>query len=407
MVSSIDSTIKSCIQNSRALNFDDVMWKSISEYGHLTAVNAKEIGLVNALPSVSPLCFMLKANKLVKEKAMLEEKFGLDIASNTFNSTDAVSVVKYKQMLDKRSNIEKLGKEINSKLQRLSELSTATSLLLSSFGFRPDKSSKKEKIAVVTVNGSIDNTVSYRVNQSIQKIRDDKEVKCLVLRVNSPGGSVVSSEAILEELKTLRVVRYLPVAFILDLCLNCQLNSVLFFLNSQPVICSMGSYAASGGYYISTNSKRIFAQPTTLTGSIGVFLIKFDATNFAKSYGICSDYYPYGNHGAAAGPLTPLTPGTKANLERLCLNFYDYFKQIVADARSMSDDEVENVAQGRVWTGEEAKEVGLIGKTTIMLCLDIKLLLKFSSIFIRCTWWIRQSHIICQMYIHKQRKRDS
>jgi hypothetical protein len=206
MVSSIDDTIKSCIQNARAINFDDVMWKSISEYGHLTATNAKEIGLVNAIPSVSPLSFMVKANKIVKGKTTLEEKFGLEIASTTFNSTDEVSVVKYKQMLDRRSKLQKFDKEINDKLYRLSELSTATSLILSSFGFRPDKSSRKEKVAVVTVNGSIDNTVSYRVIQSIQKIRDDKEVKCLVLRVNTPGGSVVSSEAILEELKTLRVV---------------------------------------------------------------------------------------------------------------------------------------------------------------------------------------------------------
>ena len=125
----------------------------------------------------------------------------------------------------------------------------------------------------------------------------------------------------------------------------------------------MGSYEASGGYYIATNSKRIFAQPTTLTGSIGVFLVKFDASNWAKSYGIRSDYHPHGSHGATAHPLAPLTPGMKDNLERLALGFYDYFKQIVADARSLNLDEVENVAQGRVWTGEQAKEVGLVGKT--------------------------------------------
>ena len=125
----------------------------------------------------------------------------------------------------------------------------------------------------------------------------------------------------------------------------------------------MGSYAASGGYYIATNSKRIFAQPTTLTGSIGVFLVKFDATNWAKSYGIRSDYHPHGSHGAAAHPLTPLTPGMKNNLERLAQGFYDYFKQIVSDARSLTAEEVEAVAQGRVWTGEQAKEVGLVGKS--------------------------------------------
>lgn len=206
MVASLNDTIKSCIQNSRALKFDDVMWKSISGYGHLTASNAKEIGLVGSLPPVSPLSFMLKANKIVKDKTKLEDKFGLEIASSTFNGTDSVSVVDYKRMLDKRMKLEKMYANINNKLHRLSELSTATSLLLSGLGIHPDKSSKEEKVAVVTVNGSIDSAVSFRVIQSIRKIRDQKKVKCVVLRVNSPGGSVVSSEAILEELKTLDVV---------------------------------------------------------------------------------------------------------------------------------------------------------------------------------------------------------
>lgn len=206
MIASLNDTIKSCIQTSRALKFDNVMWKSVSEYGHLTASNAKDIGLINSLPSVSPLSFMMKANKRVKEKAKLEDKFGIEIASNTFNGTDGLSVATYKRMLDRRSKLEKLDSKLNRNLQRLSELSTATSLLLSGLGIQPSKSSKEDKIAVVTVNGGIDTSVSYRVIESIRKIRDDKKVKCLVLRVNSPGGSVVSSEAILEELKTLDVV---------------------------------------------------------------------------------------------------------------------------------------------------------------------------------------------------------
>lgn len=129
----------------------------------------------------------------------------------------------------------------------------------------------------------------------------------------------------------------------------------------------MGNYAASGGYYIATNSERIFAQPTTLTGSIGVFVVKFDASNWAKSYGIRSDYHPHGSHSAAQGLLVPLTPKVADNFDRLTLNYYNYFKQIVGDARCLTPDEVENVAQGRIWTGEQAKEVGLIGKTLLEL----------------------------------------
>lgn len=122
----------------------------------------------------------------------------------------------------------------------------------------------------------------------------------------------------------------------------------------------MSNAAASGGYYISTSCDKIFANPTTITGSIGVFGVKLDASKWAKDYGIRSDYYPHGSHGAALSPLVKLTPGTKDNITRMVAGFYDYFKQIVANGRSMSVDEVERVAKGRVWTGEQAKEVGLV-----------------------------------------------
>ena len=122
----------------------------------------------------------------------------------------------------------------------------------------------------------------------------------------------------------------------------------------------MSNAAASGGYYISMNSKKVFASSTTHTGSIGVFGIKFDASEFANSYGVTGDYYPRGSHAAAMHPLTPLTPGTKKNIERMVLDYYDYFKTIVAAGRSLSVDDVEDVARGRVWTGEQAREVGLV-----------------------------------------------
>ncbi len=128
----------------------------------------------------------------------------------------------------------------------------------------------------------------------------------------------------------------------------------------QPVICSMSNAAASGGYYIAMESEKIFANSTTLTGSIGVFGIKFDASKWANSYGITGDYYPHGSHGASLHPLTPLTPRMKNNIARIVLDYYDYFKGIVSTGRSLSINEVEEVAKGRVWTGEQAKEVNLV-----------------------------------------------
>lgn len=204
--SSLNDTVRSCIQNSRALNFDEVMWKSVSDYGNITATNAKEIGLVDSLTAVSPLNCMVNAIKDSKKaKPKLEDKFGPEICANNFSACQKVSVAQYKRMVDKRARLERIHSAIDSKLSRLSELSTATSLLLSSFGIQPSGFSK-EKIAVITVNGSIDSSMSFKVIQSIQSISDDKEVKCLVLRVDSGGGSVVSSEAILEELKLLDIV---------------------------------------------------------------------------------------------------------------------------------------------------------------------------------------------------------
>lgn len=122
----------------------------------------------------------------------------------------------------------------------------------------------------------------------------------------------------------------------------------------------MSNAAASGGYYIAMNSEKIFANPTTITGSIGVFGIKFDASKLANDYGITTDEYPRGSHASTLNPLTPLTPDTKDNITRVIQDYYDYFKTIVSTGRSLSLDNVEKVAQGRVWTGEQAKEVGLV-----------------------------------------------
>ena len=122
----------------------------------------------------------------------------------------------------------------------------------------------------------------------------------------------------------------------------------------------MSNSAASGGYYIAMNSEKIFANPTTLTGSIGVFGIKFDACKMAASYGIYGDSHPYDSHATATNPLTPLTTNTKKNIARQVLEYYEYFKSIVGDNRSLQLEVVEKVAQGKVHTGEQAKDFGLV-----------------------------------------------
>ena len=145
-----------------------------------------------------------KKNKTVSRQKF-EEKFGIHECFSKFTATESISLGKYKQMLNKKENIERTQRKINTMLHSLSEKSTATSMILSGLGIHPDKisSSRRDKVAVLTVDGSIDSSLSYEVVRSLRQIKNDKHVKSVVLRVNSPGGSVISSEAILEEMKLL------------------------------------------------------------------------------------------------------------------------------------------------------------------------------------------------------------
>ena len=227
ITSSVNDTFRACIENSRALKFDNVMWQSIFEYGSLRAPNSTDIGLVDYTPPVDPLISLLNVNQrgakkkqkksfvssllsedeetTISDRVKFDEKFGMHENFSKFCATEAVSLAKYKQMLNKKERVERIRMKINYVLHRLSETSTATSFILTALRTQPEKSTsaKCEKVAVVTVDGTIGSSLSYEIIRSLRKIREDKGIKAVVLRVNSPGGSVVSSEAILEELKLL------------------------------------------------------------------------------------------------------------------------------------------------------------------------------------------------------------
>ena len=131
--------------------------------------------------------------------------------------------------------------------------------------------------------------------ESLRKIKKDSNVKAVVLRVDTPGGSVTASESILQECKDM----------------------------PQPVVCSMGNTCASGGYYIATGCNRIFALPTTITGSIGVFAIKFDFTGLAKKYGISVQHITTGPYSASYHPFQPLNPLVKYNFSQNPVDFME------------------------------------------------------------------------------------
>jgi protease-4 len=206
------------------------MWQSIFDYGSLRATNSTEIGLVDYIPPVDPLISLLNVNRreakkkqkksfvssllsedeedeetTISDRVKFDEKFGMHESFSKFSATEAVSLAKYKQMLNKKERVERIRMKINYVLHRLSETSTATSYILTALRTQPEKSTsvKCDKVAVVTVDGTIGSSLSYEIIRCLRKIREDKGIKAVVLRVNSPGGSVVSSEAILEELKLL------------------------------------------------------------------------------------------------------------------------------------------------------------------------------------------------------------
>lgn len=197
------------------------------------------------------------------------------------------------------------------------------------------------KVAVIYAEGNIvdgsdpEGVAGDRFAKIIADVRADKDVKAVVLRVNSPGGSVMASEKIKAELDLLR--------------------------ENVPVIASYGDYAASGGYWISANCDYIFSNATTLTGSIGVFSMIPDIGGTIKNkLHVTVTPVNSNEHADMLGMMRPLTPKEEAYMQASVERIYTKFTSIVAEGRDMTVEAVDEIAQGRVWTGAEALEIGLI-----------------------------------------------
>ena len=191
-------------------------------------------------------------------------------------------------------------------------------------------------IAVYYAYGDIDGSIhSEKVCNDLRKLREDESVKAVVLRVNSPGGSAYGSEQIWREVTLLK--------------------------EQKPVIVSMGDYAASGGYYISCAADWIVAEPTTLTGSIGIFGMIPNAQKLVtEKIGIRMDGVKT-NQLADMGNLTrPFTPEEANLIQQMVNNGYELFPRRCAEGRNIPLDELKRIAEGRVWTGEMAKDIRLV-----------------------------------------------
>jgi protease IV len=203
------------------------------------------------------------------------------------------------------------------------------------------KTTGRGRIAVVYAEGEIvdgegdpGEIGATKFSRELRKLRHDENVKAVVLRVNSPGGSASASEVIQREIRLIKKVK--------------------------PIVVSMGTYAASGGYWIAAYGDRIFAEPTTITGSIGVFGIQFDVKKLANNFGITFDSVKTGKFADALTISRPKTPEEIAVLQRMVDWIYSEFVTKVAEARKLEPTHVEEIAQGRVWSGTEAQKIGLV-----------------------------------------------
>jgi len=268
----------------------------------------------------------------------------LNMIADSFRVQKAADAITYK-LADRLVYKDELFAALRTKLG-IGKKDKINLMTINKYANVPDKSKKitksKDRIAIIYAIGQIesgkgdDKTIgSERISEAIRNARLDSTVKAIVLRVNSPGGSALSSEVIWREVSLAKKVK--------------------------PVVASMGDFAASGGYYISCAATKIVADPSTITGSIGVYgLVPNLKGLFKEKLGITFDNVKTNNYADFGTVTRALTESEKAIYQSDVENIYLTFIKHVADGRNMSTDQVDSIGQGRVWSGVDAKDIGLI-----------------------------------------------
>jgi protease-4 len=211
-------------------------------------------------------------------------------------------------------------------------LSFAMISLLSGEGGRAESGTK---IAVVPIKGVISSDLAERTVRQLDEYGDDPTIKGMVLRIDSPGGGVASSQEIYMTIKRLRE-------------------------DGKLVVASLGSLAASGGYYVACATERIFAHPGTLTGSIGVLVQLANVEELLHRIGISSIAITSGPYKDSSNPTRPLRPEERQAFQTLVDDVYQQFVEAVAQGRDLPTPEVLPIADGRIYTGRQAQELKLI-----------------------------------------------
>ena len=260
------------------------------------------------------------ANQMMAFRPAVQSlKYGL--IDTLMYENDVIDLLKEKVGMDKKEKI---------KLASVTEVAQMKS---------PTFKNEKEKIAILyAVNGiddgSSDGIKSAKIIKDLRKIREDENIKAVVLRINSPGGSAYGSEQIWQEVEKMKTVK--------------------------PIVVSMGDYAASGGYYIACPASYIIAQPTTLTGSIGIFGIMPNVAGLLSKVELSFDQVNTNQFSDMPNSTRPMTEEEKTIMQLYVENGYDLLLTRCSEGRKMSKDSVNVIAQGRVWTGEKALEIGLV-----------------------------------------------
>lgn len=255
------------------------------------------------------------------------------------------SEARTKRLVDKVAYLDEVVADLKQLTGSSEEDKSFRQIRLSTYAKVEDKDFKKRtsnnKIALVYAEGEIVNGQGSgqqvggdRLARQLRQLRQDEDIKAVVLRINSPGGSVTASEEIQREVRLSR--------------------------DKKPVIVSMGDYAASGGYWIATGANHIFAEPNTITGSIGVFGLQFNVQKLANSNGLTWDVVKTGRYADRTTISRPKTPQELAIAQKSVNQIYDQFLNKVAESRKLPKQKVAQIAQGRVWSGQDAKALGLV-----------------------------------------------
>ncbi len=171
--------------------------------------------------------------------------------------------------------------------------------------------------------------------RQLHQARDDQSVKAIVLRINSPGGSVPATQELGEELTKVRAT-------------------------GKPIIVSMGDVAASGGYWLAALADKVYANPSTLTGSIGVYMPYSNWEELYKKIGVRQEKIKSGPHKDILSPERQISPEERAIIQTMVDDMYDQFVTVVAEGRKLDPARVRQIADGRIYTGKQAKELGLV-----------------------------------------------